>query len=147
MEQENQQAWTIWCWYLLNGVFCVLITILVDRWVNIFAIYSNIYYISYHNSIPTNNQTNKEKHTQCLKVYYNRPFMLSWQHWPFLYYDASFLSNDIHASNNLTDSGRRNYYYDLRMSYSIRSVDRKYVFVFYKMSVITYLLIVSQLIL
>ena len=48
--------------------------------------------------------------------------------------DLNFFPEDIYASNNLTNSGRRNYYYNLRMSYSICSVDIKYVFVFYKMS-------------
>ena len=52
----------------------------------------------------------------------------------FSFNDLNFFPEDIHASNNLTDSGRRKYYYYLRMSYSFRSVDIKYVFVFYKMS-------------
>ena len=39
--------------------------------------------------------------------------------------DLNFFPEDIHASNNIADSGSRKYYYDLRMSYSIRSVDRK----------------------
>ena len=63
---------------------------------------------------------------------YNSPFMFSCKAVSFN--DLNFFPDDIHASNNPTDSGRRNYYYDLRMSYSIRSVDGKYVFVFYKMS-------------
>jgi hypothetical protein len=63
---------------------------------------------------------------------YNRPFMFSCK--AFSFNDLNFFPEDIHASNNLTDSGRRKYYYYLWMSYSIRSVDRKYVFVFYKMS-------------
>ena len=63
---------------------------------------------------------------------YNSPFMFSYK--AFSFNDLNFFPDDIYASNNPTDSGRRNYYYDLRMSYSIRSVDRKYVFVFYKMS-------------
>jgi hypothetical protein len=63
---------------------------------------------------------------------YNCPFMFSYK--AFSFYDLNFFPEDIHASSNLTDSGRRKYYYDLRMSYSIRSVDRKYVFVFYNMS-------------
>ena len=63
---------------------------------------------------------------------YNSPFMFSCK--AFSFNDLNFFPEVIHASNNLTDSGRRKYDYDLRMSYSIRSVDRKYVFVFYKMS-------------
>ena len=63
---------------------------------------------------------------------YNSPFMFSCK--AFSFNNLNFFPEDIYASNNLTDSGRRNYYYYLRMSYSIRSVDRKYAFVFYKMS-------------
>ena len=63
---------------------------------------------------------------------YNRPFMFSCK--AFSFNDLKFFPEDMYASNNLTDSGRRKYDYNLRMSYSIRSVDRKYVFVFYKMS-------------
>ena len=63
---------------------------------------------------------------------YNRPFIFSCK--AFSFYDLNFFPEDIHASNYLADSGRREYDYNLRMSYSIRSVDRKYVFVFYKMS-------------
>jgi hypothetical protein len=63
---------------------------------------------------------------------YNRPLMFSWK--AFSFNVLNVFLEDIHASNNLTDSGRRKYDYYLRMSYSIRSVDRKYVFVFFKMS-------------
>ena len=63
---------------------------------------------------------------------YNRPFMFSCK--AFSLNNLNFFPEDIHASNNLTDSGSRKYDNNLRMSYSIRSVDRKYVFVFYKMS-------------
>jgi hypothetical protein len=57
----------------------------------------------------------------------------------------------LNPSNNLTDSGRRTYNYfrltiTLEYLHSIRSVERKHLFVFYK-CFITYLLIVSQLIL
>jgi hypothetical protein len=76
---------------------------------------------------------------------YNSPFMFSCK--AFSLNDLNFFPEDIHASNNLTDSGRRKYDYSLRKSYSIRSVDRKYVLFSTKCLVITYLLIVSQLIL
>ena len=33
--QKSCSIWT-WCWYLLNGVLCLLITILVDRSVNFY---------------------------------------------------------------------------------------------------------------
>ena len=63
---------------------------------------------------------------------YNSPFMFSCK--AFSFNDLNFFPEDTYASNNLTDSGRGKYYYDLIISCSIRSVDRKYVFVFYKMS-------------
>ena len=68
-----------------------------------------------------------------------------------LFFITSSMIHVLNPSNNLTDSGRRKYNYfrltiTLECLHSIRSVERKHLYVFYT-CFITYLLIVSQLIL
>jgi hypothetical protein len=68
-----------------------------------------------------------------------------------LFFITSSMVHVLNRSNNLTNSGRRKYNYfrltiTLECLHSIRSVERKHLYVFYT-CFITYLLIVSQLIL
>jgi hypothetical protein len=68
-----------------------------------------------------------------------------------LFFITSSMVHVLNPSHNLTNSGRRKYTYfrltiTLECLHSIRSVERKHLFVFYT-CFIAYLLIVSQLIL